>query len=218
MVSAGSASAIQTRNSHLYVTAMMGPCMPLAPKTFRQSMGSNSGYRMGLLIRVVGKAHIGLNLAYQPVGYDHDFVRDSFLKNALPPSSISNMRGGHIESSIAAIHILQGISINRKMDVYLRAGAGYYVQKTSTFKADVLIAGQNSAVEIKTDSKNRLGIQGGLGIEVPLDERFHLFFECAAHFFPAQDFEIWYPETGKVESLDGTVSMIHFLTGISIAL
>ena len=213
-----SVSAMETRGSHFFVTTMMGPCAPLGPKTFRQSMGATLGYRIGMLIRLYGKAHIGLNVAYQPVGYDHDFVRDSFMQNALPPSSISNIRGGQIESSIVSVHIVQGISINKKMDIYIRCGAGYYFQKTQTFKADILMAGYESEVEIKTDSKNRPGIQGGLGVDLPLGYRYHLFVEGAVHFFMTQDFKLWYPETGLVETIEGPVSMIHFLTGISIAL
>ena len=205
-------------DSRFSLTAVGGPAIPLGPKDFKHSLKSTWGVDLDLRCRLFGRTYLGLRLAYQPIGYDKNTIKEEFYARSQEPSSIQKIRGGTVTFGIAGLHLVQTFSFQDKLKLSLLVGGGYYFQWTESLKAEMVIAGYAYEPEYEMNAKNRTGVNGGLAFGVPFGSRFQFILEGRGHFLLTKKIQLWNPSSGTVDDLSGYIYFLTIMTGFTINL
>ncbi len=130
----------------------------------------------------------------------------------------------NIKASIISANLIQYFtSPYASAGLYGTIGVGYYMVKTDDMKITATVpgAGTMEITEEGGDPENKLGLNGGLGLEISVGETIGLFVEGKYHYILSEleeDEDTEEMEEAMGKSMSGKVSFVGIMGGLNISL
>lgn len=171
------------------IGAFGGVAMPQGPKEFKDYFKSGYGFGGEVKYNVNPKISLAGSFSMVSFGIKEDAITDGFDMDG---AKVTIDGGGVKVNAIQANVLYYLMPAGSATELYAIGGAGYYMQKMeSPDKVEVEVEGEKYDITDmfdmgSEDSENDLGVQFGLGMDLPLGSM-NLFFEGKYHIVFTED-------------------------------
>jgi hypothetical protein len=191
---------------------------PIQPVLFRDFYGRGFGYSGVLKYNLGRYTSIVLNLSYQTIRSDLNSVRDEIECRLDPPYRVEFLDSKGFVTGSVSLNILQYLQKKgNAYRFYLTAGGGYGFKRVHETKVKLFL-GYSDELEFDPEDGYQAGVNGGLGIEIGLNEQTCFYIQGLYHYLFTNDIELYNPRTGTIVSIhDGTsfiITSIGFLVDL----
>ncbi|HHS12354.1 MAG TPA: hypothetical protein ENN03_01145 [bacterium] len=190
----------------LAVEGFGGIGYPMSPEFFTDFWQMGIGFGGGAQYNFTDMTGFKVSYTYLPFKLNSD----EFLKlfeEMIPAGMEIEIKGGAVNNSIISANLVQYLTPpDASFGFYIVAGAGYYLFSMGDLEMKVTYQGQTETVteEMEDDMDDKIGINGGVGLEFMIGTTMNLFFEGKYHYL-----------FGEEEGFDDTGGMISFITAMA---
>ncbi len=178
---------------------------PVHPVLFQDYYRQGTGYSGVLKFNFLSHTSIVLNLSYQPIQSDLNTIRNEIEDRLDQPYYVKSLESKGFVTGLVSLNILQYFQENAKAyRFYITAGGGYGFKRVHKTKMQLFLG---YADEFEFDPKDgyQAGINGGLGLEIGLNDNTSFYIQGLYHYLFTEDIELYNPKSGMIESIhDGT--------------
>jgi opacity protein-like surface antigen len=160
-----------------------GVGLPMGPSEFKDNWKMGIGFGGEIKYQLTDMTGLAASFTLQPFKINEDAFADEMGVN-LDDYTIE-IDGGDVKVNIMSANLIQYFTPpSAGIGLYLTAGGGYYQFSFDDVTARVLYQGEvviEQTVDVN-ESENKMGLNGGLGLEMTLGSNLFLFAEGKYHY------------------------------------